>query len=90
MIPTVWAVVKQGKIELLEPISLPEGAKLLVTIVPPEEEADFWLRASELSLAKIWDNPQDDEYTVIGRILDSMILLPKKLVEYVKLKSDSI
>ena len=68
MIPTVWAVVKQGKIELLEPISLPEGAKLLVTIVPPEEEADFWLRASELSLAKIWDNPQDDEYTVIGRI----------------------
>lgn len=28
----------------------------------PEEEAEFWLLASELSLAEIWDNPQDDEY----------------------------
>lgn len=28
----------------------------------PEEESEFWLRASELSLAEIWNNPQDDEY----------------------------
>lgn len=62
MLPTVWATVKDGKIALLEQMSLPEGARLLVTLVPPEEETDFWLRASELSLAEIWDNPQDDEY----------------------------
>ncbi len=26
------------------------------------EEAEFWLRASEVSLAEVWDNPQDDKY----------------------------
>ena len=62
MLATAWATVKDGKIELLEPMPLPEGAKLLVTIMPPEEETDFWLRASETSLAAVWDNPQDDEY----------------------------
>jgi hypothetical protein len=43
-------------------MSLPEGARLLVTLVPPEEETEFWLRASEASLAEVWDNSQDDEY----------------------------
>ena len=62
MIPTVRAIVKQGKIELLEPMSLPEGSRLLVTLVPPEEETEFWLRASEASLAEVWNNPQDDAY----------------------------
>ncbi len=28
----------------------------------PDEEAELWLRASELSLVEIGDNPQDDEY----------------------------
>lgn len=28
----------------------------------PEEDAEFWLRVSEVSLAEVWDNPQDDEY----------------------------
>jgi hypothetical protein len=27
-----------------------------------EEEPEFWLRASESSLAEIWDNLQDEEY----------------------------
>lgn len=60
MLATIWAIVKEGKIELLEQTSLPEGARLLVTIVLPEEETEFWLRASEVSLAEVWDNPQDD------------------------------
>ena len=62
MFPTVWATVKEGKIELLEPMSLPEGSRLLVTVVPPDEEAEFWLHASESSLAEVWNNPQDDVY----------------------------
>ena len=62
MLSTVWATVKNGRIELLEPMSLPEGAQLLVTLVPAEEEVQFWLCASESSLAEVWDNPQDDEY----------------------------
>jgi hypothetical protein len=35
---TVWAKVSQGKIELLEPIDLPEGATVLVTLVPSSEQ----------------------------------------------------
>jgi hypothetical protein len=62
MLSTVWAVVKEGKIELREPMALPEGATLLVTLVPLDEEREFWMRASESSLSKVWDNPQDDEY----------------------------
>jgi hypothetical protein len=35
---TVWAKVNQGKIELLEPMDLPEGARVLVTLVPSSEQ----------------------------------------------------
>lgn len=42
-------------------MSLPEGSRLLVTLVPPEEETEFWLRASEASLAEVWDNPEERE-----------------------------
>ncbi len=35
---TVWARVSQGKIELLEPIDFPEGARVLVTLVPSSEQ----------------------------------------------------
>jgi hypothetical protein len=31
MLKTVWAIVRQGKIELLEPTEIPEGARILVT-----------------------------------------------------------
>jgi hypothetical protein len=58
----VWAVVRNGKIELTENISLAEGAKVLVTLLPEEDEADFWERASQESLADVWDNPEDDVY----------------------------
>lgn len=27
-----------------------------------EEESDFWLLASESSLAEVWDNSQDDAF----------------------------
>jgi hypothetical protein len=33
MLKTLWATVRQGKIELLESSELPEGAKLLVTLL---------------------------------------------------------
>lgn len=45
MFNTVMAVVKEGKIELLENISLPEGHKVLVTVLP-EDEAEFWIFAT--------------------------------------------
>jgi hypothetical protein len=62
VITTVWAIVRNGKIELTESIPLAEGAKVLVTLLPEEDEAVFWERASEESLADVWDNPEDDVY----------------------------
>ena len=61
MLNTVTAVVREGKIELLERVELPEGSKLLVTVLP-DEEAVFWSAASQASLNRIWDNPEDDVY----------------------------
>lgn len=37
-----WATVWQGKIELLESVELPEGVRVLVTVLP-DDEAEFWL-----------------------------------------------
>ena len=61
MLKTLWATVRQGKIELLELSELPEGAKVLVTVLP-DEEAEFWLQASQTSLDRVWDNTEDDVY----------------------------
>jgi hypothetical protein len=60
MLNTVKAVVRKGKIELIEQINLPEGAEVLVTILSEEEQ--FWTDASEPSLSKIWNNEEDDIY----------------------------
>lgn len=59
MLTTLWAIVRNGKIELLEGSGLPEGAKVLVTPVP-DDDSQFW--ANELSLDAIWDNSEDDVY----------------------------
>ncbi len=64
---TVRAVIREGKIELLERVELPEGIRLLVTVLP-DEEAGFWMDASRASLDRIWDNPEDDVY---ARLLDA-------------------
>jgi len=62
MLKTVWGVVKGGKIELLENISLPENSKTLVTVLSAEDETAFWQSSSQNALAEVWDNPQDDVY----------------------------
>lgn len=61
MFNTVWAVVHGGKIELLEPVDLPEGSKVLVTL-PADEDSHFWTHASHASLEAVWDNPEDEVY----------------------------
>jgi hypothetical protein len=72
MLKTVWAVVRECKIELLENLSVSEGARVLVTLIPDEDEQQFWMSASErsaiklysreLSLAEVWENAEDDIY----------------------------
>jgi hypothetical protein len=62
MLNTIRAIVRQGKIELLEKIEIPEGTEVLVT---PLIEAEFWLKASESSLEAVWDNSEDDVYATL-------------------------
>jgi hypothetical protein len=62
MLQTVWGIADQGKISLLEDIKIPDGSKVLVTIVQPDEEAKFWAGVSGFSMRAIWDNPEDDVY----------------------------
>jgi hypothetical protein len=61
MLKTLWATVRQGKIELLESEELPEGVRILVTVLP-DDETEFWQTASQPSLDAIWDNTEDDVY----------------------------
>ena len=61
MLKTLWATVRQGKIELLESAELPEGVRVLVTVLP-SDEVEFWLQASQISLDAVWDNTEDDVY----------------------------
>jgi hypothetical protein len=64
MDPTLRAVVRSGKIELLEPRNLPEGMQLLI-VCPTESDSEFWQAASQSSIDKIWDNPEDDVYAAL-------------------------
>jgi hypothetical protein len=61
MLKTLWATVRQGKIELLESTQLPEGTRVLLTLLP-DDEAEFWLQTSKTSLDTVWDNAEDDVY----------------------------
>ena len=61
MLSTIHAVIRDGKIELLEPISLPDGAHVLVTVLQDDDQA-FWQHVSESALKHVWDNAEDDIY----------------------------
>lgn len=58
---TLRATIRQGQIELLDSIELPEGAKVLVTLLP-DEEMEFWQQTSQSTLDTIWDNSEDEVY----------------------------
>lgn len=60
MLNTVRAIIRDGKVELLERIDAPEGTELLVTIL--SDETQFWTGVSQVSLSSIWDNAEDDRY----------------------------
>jgi hypothetical protein len=46
----------------LESTELSEGTKVLITLFPDDNDADFWLQAAQGSLDAIWDNAEDDVY----------------------------
>jgi len=62
MLKTLWAVVRKEKIELLEKENIPEGTRVLITILPESEESKFWLNTSQISLDTVWNNTADDVY----------------------------
>ena len=61
MMNTVWAVVRNGQIEPSEPIQLPEGARVLITL-PELDDCEFWSLLSQEPLESIWNNIEDDIY----------------------------
>jgi hypothetical protein len=61
MLKTLWATVRQGKIELLASAELPEGTRVLVTLLS-DDETEFWLQPSQPSLDAGWNNVEDDVY----------------------------
>ena len=61
MTMTVDATYESGKIVLPCPLSLPEKSPVRVTI-ESDAEREAWLKLSEESLAKVWDNDADDVY----------------------------
>lgn len=56
----IRAVVREGRIELLDEVEIPEGTEVLVTLL--NDDSGFWLQASESSLDSVWDNDEDDVY----------------------------
>lgn len=64
MLKTLCATVDQGKIELSLPVVLPEGVRVLVTVLP-DDEKQFWIDANKTSPDAVWDNTEDEVYAQI-------------------------
>ena len=62
MTTTVDAIYEHGKLILPEPLSLPEKSRVRVTIESNDPERENWLKLSEASLLKTWDNADDDVF----------------------------
>ncbi len=62
MLNTLWAVVREEKIELLEKVHIPEGSRVLVIVLPEDNGSPFWLKTSQISLDTVWNNQEDDVY----------------------------
>lgn len=61
MTTTVEAIYEQGKLRLSKPLALPERTHVRVTI-ECDTEHEAWMKISEASLLKTWDNDADDIY----------------------------
>ena len=61
MTTTVEAIYEGGKLVLQSPLSLPDKSHVRVTI-ESDLERDAWLKLSEDSLTKVWDNAADDVF----------------------------
>ncbi|MSU63298.1 MAG: DUF104 domain-containing protein [Pedosphaera sp.] len=62
MTTTVDAIYESGKLLLPCPLSLPEKSRVRVTIETTDNERESWLKISEESLTKVWNNDADDVF----------------------------
>lgn len=66
MTTTVEAIYENGKLTLPQALPLPEHTLVVVTIETRESCMDkdrtAWLKLSEESLTKTWDNADDDVF----------------------------
>lgn len=62
MTTTVEAIYENGKLVLPGRLPLPEKAHVIVTIESKDAEREAWLKVSEQSLTKAWDNADDDVF----------------------------
>ena len=62
MTTTVEAIYENGKLLLPQLLPLPEHAHVFVTIESKDAEREAWLKLSEQSLTKAWDNAGDDVF----------------------------
>jgi len=72
MTTTVEAIYEHGTLKLPQPLPLEERSQVVVTIHTKdascqESEREAWLKQSEETLTKTWDNPADD---VFNELLD--------------------
>jgi predicted DNA-binding antitoxin AbrB/MazE fold protein len=65
MTTTVDAIYENGKLILPRPLSLPEKSPVRVTI-ESDVEREAWLKLSEESLAKVWDNDANDVFNQLA------------------------
>ena len=62
MTTTIEAIYENGKLILPRPLPLPEKSHVRLTIESGDTEREAWLKLSEDSLTKAWDNADDDVF----------------------------
>lgn len=63
MVTSIVGIVRGGRIELPGQMELPEGARVLVTLLAGnEDESRFCIQASQPSIDKVWGNTKDNIY----------------------------
>ena len=62
MLQTFEAVIdEQGNVHLIEPVELPSGRRVLVTILDGPSQVPEIALLSEFVLAEDWNRPEEDE-----------------------------
>jgi hypothetical protein len=64
----VRGVVRDGRIEPLEPLNVADGTQVLVAL-PEEGESDdaLWRLSTQVSLQRAWESPDDDVYDALSK-----------------------